>query len=371
LRILLFDGGGQNTLPHFLCVPVSPLVNRDSARMTRFQESPLSTSSTQYRPAFHRFAVFTACATFILIIAGALVTSNDAGLSVPDWPTSYGHVLRLPPWIGGIRYEHSHRMIAGFTILLTLGIAGWTWLADRRPWMKALAFGALGTIIVQAILGGMTVRHFLPPAVSTAHAAVAQTFFCIAVAIAIFTGRRWVEEAPQTIKIKDDGRPSLLSLSLLSILILYVQLILGAMFRHHGMPWWPHVLNAIVVALLLTWTGIRALLQFSVIDAIRRPAVSLLFLLVIQLCLGFAAFLTRVVWGPDAAQPELSMVIATVAHVAVGALLLATTAVLTLQVWRTAAISAIEEQSLSFRGAEQRETTRNILVPGEQQVPHR
>ena len=327
----------------------------------------MSSSYTDYHPRFHQFAVFTACATFVLIIAGALVTSNDAGLSVPDWPTSYGHVLRLPPWTGGIRYEHSHRMIAGFTVLLTLAIAIWTWLADRRAWMKALALGALGTIFVQAVLGGMTVRHFLPPAVSTAHAAVAQTFFCIAVAIAVFTGQRWVEEVPAT--IQDDGRPSLLGLSLLSILILYVQLIFGAMFRHHGMPWWPHVLNAIVVALTLTWTAVRALLQFSKIDAIRRPAVSMLFLLVIQLCLGFAAFLTRVVWGPDAPQPQLSMVISTVAHVAVGALLLATTAVLTLQIWRI--VAAQERQRLPLLGVEQREITTNLLVPGEQQVPHR
>jgi heme A synthase len=133
-------------------------------------------------------------------------------------------------------------------------------------------------------------------------------------------------------------------LSLLSIFILYVQLILGAMFRHHGMPWWPHVLNALVVALLLTWTGVRALLQFPRIDAIRRPAVLLLFLLVTQLCLGFAAFLTRVVWGPDAPQPELSMVLATVAHVATGALLLATTAVLALQVWRH--VPAVQAQEM-------------------------
>jgi cytochrome c oxidase assembly protein subunit 15 len=292
----------------------------------------LHSGSTPFNRSFHRFAVFTACATFVLIIAGALVTSNDAGLSVPDWPTSYGHVFRLPPWIGGIRYEHSHRVIAGVTILLTCGIAFWTLVAERRGWMKALAFGALGTIIAQAVLGGMTVRHFLPPAVSTAHAAVAQTFFCIAIAIAVFTERRWVEEAPQP--VSDDGHPTLLMLSVLSILILYVQLILGAMFRHHGMPWWPHVLNAFLVALLLTWTGVRAILQFPRIEAIRRPAVLLLFLLVIQLCLGFAAFLTRVVWGPDAPQPELSMVLATVAHVATGALLLATTAVLALQVWR-------------------------------------
>jgi len=292
----------------------------------------LRSQSTPFNRGFHRFAVFTACATFILIVAGALVTSNDAGLSVPDWPTSYGHVLRLPPWIGGIRYEHSHRVIAGFTILLTVGIALWTLLAERRRWMKALAVGALGTIIVQAILGGMTVLKFLPPAISTAHAAVAQTFFCIAVSIAVFASQQWAEEAPQV--VSDDSHPSLLTLSLLSIFILYVQLVLGAMFRHHGMPWWPHVLNAVVVALVLTWTGVRAILQFGKIDAIRRPAVTVLFLLVIQLCLGFAAFLTRVVWGVDAPQPELSMVLSTVAHVAVGALLLATTAVLTLQVWR-------------------------------------
>jgi cytochrome c oxidase assembly protein subunit 15 len=294
----------------------------------------LNSRSTPFNPGLHRFAIFTACATFVLIIAGALVTSNDAGLSVPDWPTSYGHVFRLPPWIGGIRYEHSHRMIAGFTIVLTLAIFLWTWYADRRRWMKILGLGALGTVLAQAVLGGLTVLHFLPPAISTAHAAVAQTFFCIAVAIAVFTGKRWVEEDP--IQIADDGRPSVLALGLLSIFILYVQLVLGAMFRHHGMPWWPHVFNALIVALVLTWAGIRALLQFPKIAAIRRSAMWLLFLLVLQLCLGIAAFITRVVWGADAPQPEFSMVVATVAHVGVGALLLAATVVLTLQVWHHA-----------------------------------
>jgi cytochrome c oxidase assembly protein subunit 15 len=292
----------------------------------------LKSDPTPFNPGFHRFAVFTACATFILIIAGALVTSNDAGLSVPDWPTSYGHVFRLPPWIGGIRYEHSHRMIAGFTILLTVSIAVWTWFADRRRWMKVLAFGAVGTIIVQAILGGMTVLHFLPPAISTAHATIAQTFFCIAVLIAVFSGRKWVKEVPAA--TIDDHRPTLLTLGLLSIFILYLQLVLGALFRHHGLPWWPHVLNAITVALVLTWTAVRAITQFPDVTAIRRPAALLLFTLVLQLCLGFAAFLTRVIWSVGAPQPEFPMVIATVAHVAVGALLLATTAVLTLQVWR-------------------------------------
>jgi heme A synthase len=187
-------------------------------------------------------------------------------------------------------------------------------------------------VLAQAVLGGLTVLFYQPPAVSSAHAALAQTFFCIAVAIALFTGRRWVEEVPRV--ELDTRRPSLITLTLLSIFVLYVQLILGAMFRHKGMTWWPHVLHAAIVTIVLTWTAVRALSLYSKIEAVRRPAVIMLSLLIAQLCLGFMAFLTRVAWGHDAVQPELPMVISTVAHVAVGALLLATAAVLAIQVWR-------------------------------------
>jgi len=222
-------------------------------------------------------------------------------------------------------------------VLLTISIAAWTWFADRRRWMKWLGIAALGTVITQAILGGLTVLLFQPPWVSSAHAAVAQTFFCIAVTIAMFTGRRWVEEDPQ-IEI-DSRRPSLVTLTWLSVFVLYVQLILGAMFRHHGMSWWPHVANSAVVAVVLTWTAIRALWRFSKIEAVRRPAIILASLLVVQLCLGFAAFLTRVAWSRDAVQPEFPMVISTVSHVAVGALLLATAVILAIQVWRHIPVS--------------------------------
>jgi heme a synthase len=283
--------------------------------------------------------VFTACATFILIIAGALVTSNDAGLSIPDWPTSFGS-FSVPQLNGGIKFEWTHRAIAGSIVILTISVAAWTWFADRRRWMKWLGLAALGTVITQAILGGLTVLLFQPPWVSSAHAAVGQTFFCIAVAIAIFTGRRWVEEVPQV--EFDSRRPSLVTLTLLSIFVLYVQLILGAMFRHHGMSWWPHVVNAAVVAFVLTWTAIRALSQFSKIEAVRRPAIILASLMIAQLCLGFIAFLTRVAWGRDAVQPQSPMVISTVAHVAVGALLLATAVVLAIQVWRHVPVSFAE-----------------------------
>ncbi len=307
--------------------------------MLQTQESDLKSLATPYNRAHHRFAVFTACATFVLIIAGALVTSNDAGLSIPDWPTSFGS-FNVPPLRGGIRYEWSHRAIAGSIIVLTISIAAWTWLADRRRWMKWLGVAALGTVITQAILGGLTVLLLQPPWVSSAHAAVGQTFFCIAVAIAMFTGRKWVEEVPQ-IEF-DDRRPSPSTLTLVSIFVLYVQLILGAMFRHHGMSWLPHVLNSAVVAIVLTWTVIRALSQFSKIEAVRRPAIILVSLLITQLCLGFLAFVTRVAWGRDAVQPELPMVISTVAHVAVGALLLATAVILAIQVWRQVPVSLEE-----------------------------
>ena len=297
--------------------------------------------ATPYNRGLHRFAVVLACWVFLLIIAGALVTSNDAGLSVPDWPTSFGSLYKIPKLVGGVKFEHTHRMIAQAAGLMTIILAIWAWRVEKRRWMRILAVSAIGVVIAQGILGGLTVLFYLPPAISSAHAALAQTFFCIAVAMAVFTGPRWIEEQPRV--ELDQRRPSLFTLTLLSIFILYVQLILGAMFRHHGMSWWPHLLNAVVVSFVLAWTAVRALTIYGQIEAVRRPAILLLSLLITQLCLGFAAFLTRVAWGRDAVQPELPMVISTVIHVAVGALLLATTVILAIQVWRHVPV-AFEER---------------------------
>jgi heme A synthase len=223
-------------------------------------------------------------------------------------------------------------MLAGATILLTLGITIVTFAVDRRGWMKKLAIGAFATIIVQAILGGVTVLNFLPPAISTLHALVGQTFFCIAVAVAVLTGRKYSGEVERT--AVDRRKPTLIGLTLLSVLVLYVQLALGGMFRHKGMSWEPHVFNAVVVAIVLTWTSVRVLSYYSQVEALRKPAVTMLGLLMVQLCLGFVSFLTKVIWGKDAVQPQPLMVWSTVAHVAVGALLLATAVVLAIQAWR-------------------------------------
>jgi len=318
--------------------PVCPVTLRHASAL---RGPTLNSVATRYNRGLHRFAIVLAAWTFLLIIAGALVTSNDAGLSVPDWPTSFGSLYKIPKLVGGVKFEHTHRMIAQVAGLLTIVLAIWIWRAEKRHWMRMLGWGALGTVIAQGILGGLTVLFYLPPPISSAHAALAQTFFCITVAIAVFTGQKCVEEQPRV--EFDHRRPSLFILTLLSIFVLYVQLILGAMFRHHGLSWWPHVLHAVVVSFVLAWTAVRALTVYSNIEAIRRPAIVMLSLVIAQLCLGFTAFLTRVSWGRDAVQPELPMVISTVAHVAVGALLLASAVILAIQVWRHAPV-AFEER---------------------------
>src|SRR5712692_3407954 len=158
--------------------------------------------------SLHRYAVFTSCCTFFLLIAGALVTSNDAGLAVPDWPTSYGSFF--PPMVGGIFYEHGHRMVATFVGVLTIGLAVWLWRAESRPWMRWLGWIALGAVIAQGLLGAATVKFLLPPPVSVAHAGLAQSFFCLTVAIALFTSSWWHSEiAP----LRDSGSPRLKTLA--------------------------------------------------------------------------------------------------------------------------------------------------------------
>src|SRR5208337_2892756 len=145
---------------------------------------------TTYNPWLHRYAILVTLATFLLVIAGALVTSNDAGLSVPDWPTSFGS-FRMPRMVGGIMYEHGHRMIAGTVGILTILLAIWVWRRDSRRWVRWTGFAAVMAVLAQAILGGITVLWFLPVAISAAHATLAQIFFCLGASLDFFTGPDW------------------------------------------------------------------------------------------------------------------------------------------------------------------------------------
>jgi cytochrome c oxidase assembly protein subunit 15 len=163
-------------------------------------------------------------ATFLLIGIGGLVTSTGSGLSVPDWPLSYG--MWLPPMVGGVRFEHGHRMAAGAVGLLTLALAVWTQLREPRRAVRRLTWAALFAVVVQAVLGGLTVLFLLPTAVSVAHACLAQTFFCLLIAVAFSTSREWVEAVP-----RDDAR-GLRAASAFLFGAAYLQLVLGAVMRH-------------------------------------------------------------------------------------------------------------------------------------------
>ncbi len=308
--------------------------------------------STPYNRALHRFALFTAAATFVLIILGALVTSNDAGLSVPDWPTSFHQWPVTPgyfkvPLVGGVRFEHTHRILAQFVGLLSIALAIWIWRGDRRRWMRKLGWFALGLVIAQGVLGGITVLFYLPRAVSTAHAALSQAFLCVVTAMALFTSRGFVEPAPQPRSDFLPRRPTLHTLTVLSVIAVYLQLILGAAFRHaHGPRTLsllaPHLLGAAVVTLVLLWTITRVLSDHSTVDPLRRPAISLLALLMVQLALGFATYVAVVERGREAPQPLTSMVATSVVHVAVGALVLVLTVILAIQAWRWVAIPRVQ-----------------------------
>lgn len=277
----------------------------------------------------HRYAMFVAFATFLLIIAGALVTSNDAGLSVPDWPTSFGS-FRMPRMVGGVKFEHGHRMIAGTVTILTIVLALWLWRSDPRRWVRRLGGIAVLAIIAQAVLGGITVLFFLPPPISTAHASLAQIFFCIMVSLALFTRQDWKWDDP---KLEETLKPSLRQLSVATTALIFIQLVLGAAFRHHAFGIIPHVIVAGLVTISVFWTVTRVLGEFGRNNALRRAALLLGGLLVAQLVLGVGSYF-ELVANKNAPQPLPPVVDVTTAHVAVGALVLAASLVLTLHAFR-------------------------------------
>jgi cytochrome c oxidase assembly protein subunit 15 len=281
-----------------------------------------------YNRGLNIFARLTAGATFFLLIAGGLVTSNDAGLAVPDWPLSYGSLM--PPMVGGILYEHGHRMVATFVGVLTIVLAVWLWRREPRRWLRRLGWVALAAVIAQGVLGGMTVLFLLPRPVSIAHASLAQLFFCLTVSVAVFTGPTWRKNEGRA---QHDGSSSLPELSLVTALAVFFQLILGAAFRHNTISIIPHLLGAALVTVFVLKSFRQVRREHNTQPVLRKPATVLAALLAVQLLLGASAYLSLVM-TVDASQPLLPMVVLTVAHLAVGALLLATCVVLMLHAHR-------------------------------------
>ena len=185
------------------------------------------------RPWLRRFSILLALTTLILIFMGGQVKSHEAGLAVPDWPTTYGENMFLfhpSKWVGGIFHEHTHRLVASFVGLLTVVLAFWLAAVEPRKWVKGLGWIGVAAVIAQGLLGGLTVRMMLPTWVSVSHGVLAQTFFMITILIVYTQTREWKNRESKV--DTDEDRSPIVKPAMLLVGVVYVQLILGAIMRH-------------------------------------------------------------------------------------------------------------------------------------------
>jgi len=288
------------------------------------------TSST-YHSGIHKFAVFTVCWTILLFVAGALVTSNDAALSVIDWPKSHGSwVPPLSSLQGGDFYEFSHRFVAGGLGIFTLLLAVLLVLRERRVWLRWLGVTAVLGVVVQAILGGQVVMQLLHYWLPVIHACFAQIVFAAVLAIAVFTSKWWVSERPQ---LEDKGSPSIHFVATLNAVVVYLQVILGAGFRHKDIPIWPHAAGALVVLGTVTWTAVALRRRLGASRELGVARILLHAIFGIQFLLGLLAYWSRLTTA-EAPQPMPVMVWLTVIHTVVGAILFAFSVLVVLMCYR-------------------------------------
>lgn len=296
----------------------------------------------------HRYAVALAVVTFFLIFVGGLVTSTGSAMSVPTWPLAFGKLI--PQLKGGVRFEYGHRVLAGIVSLMTIGLALWAWLGEPRRWVRWLATGAVAMVLVQAVLGGLTVLFDLPLWLAVSHAGTAQAFFCLTVALAMITNPTW--ERPARVSAGME-RPRVTTLAAVTTGVIYGQVLIGAVMRHLGaglaIPDFPlnfghlippldspdvainfaHRLGAIVVSIFVIWTVVEVMRSYRDIGALRRPALGMIVLLALQITLGAITVLSR------------RAVIPTTSHVAVGAGLLATSLFLTIRAYHVVDAHAV------------------------------
>jgi len=282
----------------------------------------------EFRPGLHRWSILLAFCTLLLVVAGGLVTSRDAGLSVPDWPLSYGKLM--PQMEGGILYEHGHRMVATTVGLMTIISMVWLLRVEKRRWMRWLGGAALGAVIAQGVLGGLTVIYLLPWWISSSHACLAQLFFSTTVAMAIFTSDWWLRGSSTA---DEDANYPIRGLSLAAPLCVLGQLALGAAARHKAIGSIYHISAAPIVTAVIMWVSLRILLHYARNRELRLAALTVITISLAQVFLGIAAYMTRIAYA-DAVQPMPLMVTFTVLHVAVGALTMASTVALAILVRR-------------------------------------
>ena len=312
----------------------------------------------------HLFAMLVAATTGILIFAGGLVTSTESGLSVPDWPNTYGYFMFFFPlekMVGGIRYEHTHRLIASTVGFLIVILAAWLWRAETRRWVRRLGYLALAAVITQGILGGITVLWYLPDPISIAHASLAQIVFCLTMTIALVTSPGWKRAYATNGPAPDDRM--LQRVAAVTTGLIYLQIVVGATMRHTGAglaipdfplmfgqlipPHWDakiaihfaHRLGAVIVSLAILATTGHVFYHHKSRSELRRPALLLLALLVTQVTLGAMTVLSK------------KEFIINSLHVITGASVLVTALMLTLRAHRARFAGAVGSPVHSYAGS--------------------
>ena len=321
----------------------------------------------------HLYAMMVAASTAILIFAGGLVTSTESGLSVPDWPNTYGYFMFFFPlekMVGGIRYEHTHRLIASAVGFLILVLAVWLWRSESRGWVRRLGYIALAAVITQGILGGITVLWYLPDPISIAHASLAQIVLCLTMTIALVTSPGWKRAyatngpAPHA-GARDDRM--LQRVAAVTTGLIYLQILVGATMRHTGaglaipdfplmfgqlMPphWDPkisihfaHRVGAVIVSLAILATTGHVFYRHRTRRELRRPSMLLLALLATQVTLGALTVLSH------------KEFIINSLHVVTGASVLVTSLVLTLRAHRPRFTGASGSRVRSYTGSQQQD----------------
>ncbi len=287
------------------------------------------------------FALVAASATLLLIAAGGVVTGFEAGLAVPDWPNSFGYNMFLYPlarMTGGIYYEHSHRLLGSLVGLTTVVLAASVWISERDALRRGLAAAAVLTVIVQGVLGGLRVTgrftlsaapEDLAPndALAIVHGVLAQVFLALLIVLAVLLSPGWRAERPLA---RSDSARIDRRLGLATLLVLIIQLVLGALLRHTGTEW-SLVLHITAAVFVLLVAGAYAVRAWSVPEGgmLNRLGGSLLVMLVVQFAAGFAALLVTTLDSPG--RPAPLQVAVTTLHQTVGAALLAAATALT--VW--------------------------------------
>jgi len=298
-----------------------------------------------------RAAVALVCATFPLIWVGGLVTSYEAGMAVHDWPTTLGYNMFLYPigdWLRGPRdvfIEHGHRLLASFVGMLTIGVVLVFWRCEPRRWVRRLAYATLAAVILQGLLGGLRVIED-KRAMALVHGCVAQLFFTLTVTLAAVSSSWWKDASEALRKETSTAELARLSsLSLTTALLAYLQVVLGAVQRHFHQGIVFHLLLATALTVQIVWLAARVFKTSPRQPQLVRPAVALLALIAVQLCLGTAAWVVNHGWPVWFADYDWAagyvvgayshmQIWSTTAHVAVGALIFATTWLLALRTLR-------------------------------------